>query len=215
MAKTADTDGPQKSADADNSQESAPDFRTTTNRVPGAVMAGIAVVFILGVVVAGATKSKKSTPPEPGVRALVLPTVDAARTVVVPPCRTGTKITARNVAAQLETPGATVVRLPPAKQPRVLLIPRCSASTSEAGAETIAPVPSSLFVLTTGAKNATATIGSSGKGTVKPRSQLIVPSASTGRTVVVPPCGGPDRAKRAIVLSPTAGSPTALIAPRC
>jgi len=215
MAKTADTDSPDKSADADGPQESASDFRSATNRVPGAVMAGLAFVFILGVIAAEALKTKKSTPPAPGVRALVLPTVDGARTVVVPPCRTGTRITARNVAAQTETPGATVVRLPPARRARVLLIPRCSASTIEAGAESVSKVPSSLFVLTTGAKTAVGTIGTSGKGTVEPRTQLIVPSASTGRTVVVPPCSGPGRAKRAIVLSPTAESPTALIAPRC
>jgi hypothetical protein len=211
MAKNADADSPQKNADADGPQ----DFRNVTNRVPMAVITGLVVVFILGAVLAGGSKSTKVPPPDPGVRAVVLPTVDRARTVVVPPCRTGTKITARNVAAQIETPGATVVQLPPAKRARVLLVPRCSASTKEAGAEIVAQVPSSLFVLTTGAKTAAGTKGSSGSGTIQPRSQLIVPSASAGQTVVVPPCTGRGPANRAIVLSPTAGSPTALIAPPC
>jgi len=215
MAKTADADSPQKTADADSSEESASDFRTTTNRLPEAVMAGLAVVFILGAILAEATKTKKSPPPDPGVRALVLPTFDRARTVVVPPCRTGTKITAANAAVQIETPGSTVVQLPPAQRARVLLIPRCSASTSEAGAETVAPLPSSLFVLTAGAETALGTIGSTGKGTLQPRGELIVPSASAGQMVVVPPCSGRSRAERAVVLSPTPGSPNALIAPPC
>lgn len=204
-----------ETADAETSQESAADFRNVTNRLPEVIMAGIAVVFILGAVVAGGSKSKKIPPPDAGVRAVVLPTMDRARTVVVPPCRTGVKITASNAAAQIETPGATVVQLPPAESARVLLVPRCSASTKEAGAETVAQVPSSLFVLTTGAKTAVGTKGGSGSGTLQPRSQLIVPSASAAETVVVPPCSGRGSADRAIVLSPTPESPTALFAPPC
>jgi hypothetical protein len=203
-----------ETADADTPQESAPEH-AEGNRVAYAVMAGLAFVFIVGSIVAGSGKTKKSTAGDEGVRALVLPAGDIARTVVIPPCGTGTTITARNVASQVETPGATVVRLPEDILSRVLLIPRCSANTSEAGAETVAPVPSSVFVVTTGATTAAGTKGSTGTGTIQPRSQLIVPSASTGQMVVVPPCTGKGRAERATVLSPPAGSPTALIAPRC
>lgn len=229
MAKSADADSPQNTADADSPQESAY-FRSEPNRVPEAVMAGIAVVFILGSIlgsiVSEAGKGKKSPPGDVGVRALVLPTADRARTVVVPPCGTGTTVTARTAAAQIDTPGVTIVRLPPAERARVLLIPRCSASTSAAGAKTVAQVPSSLFVLATGSKTAVGTEGSAKKkkkkkkgeaegGTIEPRSQLIVPSASEGEMVVVPPCSGSGRAHRATVLGPAAGSPTVLIAPPC
>jgi hypothetical protein len=105
------------------------------------------------------------------------------------------------------------VQVPQAERTRVLLIPRCSASVSKAGAATAAQVPSSLFVLTTGAK--TEGTPPTAGAAITPRSQLIVPSASEGQLVVVPPCTGSGRKDRATVLVPQAGSPTALIAPRC
>jgi hypothetical protein len=206
MAKTGESDNPDARPSAF--------IRGGSIRTPFAVMAGIIVVFVVASMLAGGSKSKKSTAGDEGVRALVLPTSDRARTVVVPPCGTETTITARNVGAQIDTPGATVVQVPQAARARILLIPRCSASASEAGAATVAQVPSSLFVLATGAKTAAGTTATAGAA-IKPRSQLIVPSASEGQMVVVPPCTGSGRADRATVLTPRAGSPTALIAPRC
>jgi hypothetical protein len=204
-----------KTDDSDNSQGRPSAFvRGGSIRTPIAVMAGIVVVFVVASILAGGSKSKKSAGGDEGVRALVLPTADRARTVVVPPCGTGTTINARNVAAQIDTPGATVVQVPQSKRARVLLIPRCSASVSKAGATTSAQVPSSLFVLTTGAKTAAGTTATAGAA-IKPRSQLIVPSASEAQMIVVPPCTGSGRKDRATVLVPRAGSPTALIAPRC
>lgn len=182
--------------------------------MPLAVIAGLIVVFIAASMLAGGGKSKKSTGGDAGVRALVLPTADRARTVVVPPCGTGTSINARNVEAQIDTPGATVVRVPQGRRARVLVIPRCSASLSKEGAATVAQVPSSVFVLTSGSETAAGTTATAG-ATIKPRLRLIVPSASEGDMVVVPPCTGSGRAGRATVLVPRAGSPTALIAPRC
>ncbi len=223
-AKPADADSPQDSP-PDRPQDSPPDFRTETNRVAPAVMTGLAIVLLLGAIVATSGKKKKEPPGEEGVRALVVPTSDMARTVVVAPCGTGRPVTAGNATAQVETFGSTVVRLPPATVSRVLLIPRCSENTSEAGAEPVAQVPSSVFVLTTGATNAVGTKGSgkkkkktkkdSGEPTLEPRSQLILPSASAGQTVVVPPCTGKGRATKATVLSPAAGNPTVLLAPPC
>jgi hypothetical protein len=204
-----------KTEDSDNSQGRPSAFvRGGSIRTPIAVMAGIVVVFVVASILAGGSKSKKSAGGDEGVRALVLPTADRARTVVVTPCGAGTAINARNVGAQIETPGATVVQVPQAERARVLLIPRCSASASRAGATPVAQVPSSLFVLTIGAKTAAGTPATAGAA-IKPRSQLIVPSASEGQMVVVPPCTGSGRADRATVLTPPAGSPTALIAPRC
>jgi hypothetical protein len=175
-------------------------------------MVALVVVFVVGSMLVGGGKSKSAAGDE-GIRALVVPTADRARTVVVPPCGTGTNITARNVAAQIETPGATVVQLPQGKRARVVLIPRCGASKS--GAATAAQVPSSLFVLTIGAKTAAGTTGSAGAGTLQPKWQLIVPTASQAQMVVVPPCTKGGRADRTTVLIPRAESPTALIAPRC
>jgi hypothetical protein len=207
MAKTDDSDNPDGRPSAF--------VRGGSIRMPIAVMVGLIVLFVVASLLAGGSKSKKkSAGAEEGVRALVLPTADRARTVVVPPCGTGTTINARNVGAQIDTPGATVVQVPQAERARVLLIPRCSASASKAGAKTVAQVPSSLFVLTTGAKTAAGTPATAGAA-ITPRSQLVVPSASEGDTVVVPPCTGTGRADRVTVLTPRAGSPTALIAPRC
>lgn len=211
-----------KTGDADSPQEGPPDFVGTPNRVPAAVMGGLAIVFVLGVVVSSVGKSEESTS-DAGVRAVVVPTADRPRTVAVPPCGTSTQVTARNAAAQRDTPGATVVELPVGVRPRVVLIPRCTTSISRAGAKMVAAVPSAVFVLAAGAETAVGTIGAGQakkkkpeeKRPLEPRSQLIVPSTSPATLVVVPPCTGSGRAERAIVLEPEAGSETALVAPRC
>lgn len=211
-----------KTGDADSSQQAPPDFVTTPNRVPAAVMGGLALVFVLGVVLSSVVKGDESTEGDAGVRAVIVPTGDRPRTVAVPPCGTATQVTARNATAQLDTPGATVVELPVGARPRVLLIPRCSASTSRAGAKMVAPVPSSVFVLTAGARTAVATVGAGQekkekkeqKKPLEPRSQLIVPAMSQATLVVVPPCTGTGSADEAIVLEPAADR-TALVAPPC
>ena len=211
-----------KTGDADSPQEGPTDFVGTPNRVPAAVMAGLAIVFVVGVVVASVGKGEEAAG-DAGVRAVVVPTADRPRTVAVPPCGTNTKVTSRNAAAQVETPGATVVELPVATRPRVLLIPRCSTSTSRAGAKMVAAVPSAVFVLTAGAKTAVGTIGAGQakkekpeeRKPLEPRSQLIVPSTSPATLVVVPPCTGSGSSERAIVLEPEAAGATALVAPRC
>jgi hypothetical protein len=206
MAKTDDSDKSQTGPSAS--------VRGASIRMPMAVIAGLIVVFVAVSMLAGGGKSKKSTGGDAGVRALVLPTADRARTVVVPPCGTGTTIDARNAKAQIDTPGATVVQVPQGKRPRMLVIPRCSASVSKAGAATVAPVPSSMFVLTSGSETAAATTATAG-AMIKPRMRLIVPSASEGQMVVVPACTGSGRADQATVLVARAGGPAALIAPRC
>ena len=213
MAKTGDTDSTQEPLD----------FVTTPNRVPAAVMGGLALVFVLGVVLSSVVKGDESTGGDAGVRAVIVPTGDRPRTVAVPPCGTTAQVTARNAAAQVDTPGATVVELPVGARPRVLLVPRCSASTSRAGAKMVAPVPSSVFVLTAGARTAVATVGAGQKKKEKkeekkplePRSQLIVPAMSQATLVVVPPCTGTGSADEAIVLEPRAADRTAVVAPPC
>ena len=209
--------------------ERKPEFEITTNWTPEVIMGGLIVVFVLGAVLASVLGKEEPSPiGDPGVRAVVVPTADRPRTVVVPPCGTGVRITPRNAAGQIGAPGATVVQLPVNAQPRVVLVPRCSASVAQAGATDIAAVPSSAFVLAAGAKTAVGTTGTEveskkkdkvtgkkDKGTLEPRSQVIVPTASEADVVVVPPCTGTGTADRADVLEPPPESPTTLVAPHC
>ena len=206
-------------------EERAPDFARTSNPMPDVIIGGLIVVFILGTVLANVLGKKSPvTKGDPGYRAVVVPTADRPRTVVVPACATGVPITVRNARGQATAPGSTVVRLPRDVRPRVVLVPRCSANVAE-DAEQAAPFPSSLFVLTAGARTAVGTISSKGKAEdkmkgkqvppIEPRTQVIVPTASEADLVVVPACTGTGRAGRADALEPSPDSPDTLIAPRC
>lgn len=205
-----------RSGDAGGGDGDVSRFGRGTSRLPETIMGVLIVMGVLAVILAGGGKKKKPTPPiDAGIRAVVVPTADRPRTVVVPPCGTGERITSRNGAAQAQTPGATVLRLPRAERTRVLLVPRCSASTATAGATSVSKVPSSAFVLTAGARTEPATSASAGDAKIASRAQVIVPSSSTGRMIVVPPCTGTGRAGQATVLKPQAANPTTLIAPSC
>jgi hypothetical protein len=79
----------------------------------------------------------------------------------------------------------------------------------------VSKVPSSVFVLTGDTKTEPATTATAGGAKLASRMQVIVPTASAGRTIIVPPCVGTGRAGRATVLTPQAGNPAVLIASRC
>lgn len=203
-----------KSGDAGGGEKDLSRFARGTGHTPETIMFALIAVGVLAVILFGG--KKKETPPlDAGVRAVVVPTTDRPRTVVVPPCGTGERITSRNADVQAETPGATVLRLPQDERNRVVLVPRCSASTSTAGAKTVAKVPSSLFVLTAEARTEPATETEAGEAKIASRGQVIVPTASPGETIVVPPCTGTGRKGEAIVLEPSSDSPSSLIAPPC
>ena len=146
------------------------------------------VMIVLGAALAaaalaGGSSSKKTAPTRatlPGARAVLVPTADRPRTVVVPACNTPPDATARNVERGKTTPGAAVVQLPRTPGVRTLLVARCQSSTA---ATTNGPAnpPSALFVLP---------IGSPTNGSQKTpagESQVIVPNSSAATTVVVPP----------------------------
>lgn len=204
-----------KSGDAGGGDGAHTHFGRGTGRTPETIMGAVIVVLVLAVILASGGKKKPAPPIDEGVRAVVVPTADRPRTVVVPPCGTGERITSSNGAAQAQTPGATVLRLPRAERTRVVLVPRCSANTASAGATSVSKVPSSVFVLTADARTEPATSASAGDAKIASRTQVIVPSTSAGRMVVVPPCTGTGRAGQATVLKPRRDNSTTLIAPSC
>lgn len=202
-----------KSGDADGGGRDVSRFGQGTSNMPEAIMLGLVVVGVVGVILVG---GKKPTPPiDEGVRAVVVPTADAPRTVVIPPCGTGERITSRNASLQAETPGATVLQMPTSPDARLVLVPRCFADTASAGAKKVAKVPSSAFVVPADKQVEPTTTASAGHAKIASRPQVIVPSDSPGRTIIVPPCEGIGREGQATVLRPQPGSPTALIAPTC
>ncbi|MDQ3849678.1 MAG: hypothetical protein M3296_03570 [Actinomycetota bacterium] len=195
-------------ADPDDSQGARPRQRRRiyhgNTRVPWVVMGVLIFLFVLGGIVVG---TKKTGSPDPGVRAVIVPTANQARTVVIPPCDTGVPITDRNAAAQVETPGATVVGLPKSTVTRSVLVPQCASALELPPGQR---PPSEAVVLAPGATPKTR----KDKVKVAAESQVIVPNDSDARTVVVPACttgkGGEDRVLRA-----RAGRSRAVIAPTC
>ena len=183
-------------------------------RVPAIVGATLAVVLGGGAIAIKALKGGK--PADRTTRAVIVPTADRARTVVIPPCGTGVPVTAGNAASQMRTLGATTIQLPHAPGVRVVVVPRCSAGKGKSGT-----VPSAAFVLKAGSpvvppKPAGGTVGST-SGVL---SQLIVPTGSDARLIVVPQCtrsATPRTAGngRQVVLTPRADHPGTAIAPPC
>jgi hypothetical protein len=191
-----------------------PAFRGT--RVPLVVGAALAVVLIAGGIAMKAFKGGK--PADRTTRAVIVPTADRARTVVVPPCATGQPVTAGSAASQMRTLGATTIQLPQAPGVRVVVVPRCTAGATTAGSPV---VPSAAFILRPGTRTSAGkpTSGSTGP-TGSVLSQLIVPTGSDARVIVVPQCTGPATTPKAgngreLVLTPRPGHPDIAIAPPC
>ncbi|MGI8595236.1 MAG: hypothetical protein ACR2ML_12895 [Solirubrobacteraceae bacterium] len=200
------------------------------NRIPYAAMAVLGILFVLIAFVAENTKKKTSV--EPGVRAVVLPTAGTSRTVVVAPCEAPVLITARIVAAQSPTPGATTVELPPGatavKLPpspgiRTVVVPGCRPNVGVG-----ASVPSAAFVPVTRSTPGT------GRPSEKPgkfgdpnraQSRVILPTGSTAQNIVLAPCPpsspeimlDPSKAKRLpdVIPRPLPGAPRTVVAPPC
>jgi hypothetical protein len=175
--------------------------------------------LIVAVLVAGGVASEafKEEPPEPfetkGSRAVVVPTFDRARTVVVPPCSPETQINRANAASQIEVPGAVAVSLPKGPRSRAVVIPRCAAQVA---ASPGAPnVPSSAFVLAGGQQvSPSDDPDAPNPVTAGVRQQVTVASGSPVTTIVAAPCQGTAEATRTTVLSPE-GNARIAIAPGC
>lgn len=192
------------------------------NRTLFVIMAIVALLFVA----AGLAIGKKETPPEkplpPGnARALVVPTDDAARTVVVAPCGTDAEETAREAREDKATPNTVRFEFPRGGGDRAVLIPDCSPQAGvSAGASGL---PAAAFVLPVGTRENSLQVPP-----LRGESQLVVPQRSETRTVVLAPCSGlqggeagkPVPAKEGgqaqdAVLEPEAGQGDLVTAPQC
>jgi hypothetical protein len=189
------------------------------NRTVFIVIVGLIIVLVAGYAIAKSTSSSSSpSAVEPGTRAVVVPTADAARTVVVAPCGTGANVLSSNATAVMDTTGAISLQLPQGYGNRVVLIPKCSGG--QGGAAGATELPSAAFVTHPGTR--LPSIGSPSHSTspqagapTSAQFVLTVPSGSAIRTIVLGPCqkarpSGPSQQ----VLSAAGGSSTA-VAPAC
>src|SRR4051794_22827827 len=160
----------------------------------------VVVLAIAGIV----GESKKKSPPKSflaggSFRAVVVPT-DHPRTVVVTPCN------APATGARIGTPGATTLRVQANSGMRTVLVPQCAATKGTQATGT-ANAASGAFVLKPGDQpKLPAKPASTGV-----RSQVVVPSDSAARTIVVAPCSG-QGAAREVVLTPRGST---AVAPAC
>lgn len=184
------------------------------------VLITIAVLIVILVIAGtiGSSSSKKTNSVNAGTRAVIVPTADAVRTVVVPPCGTGTNVQSANVATVINTAGTTSVELPRATGVRVVLVPKCGAG--HGGSAGTSNLPSAVFVPAAGARLPSVGTGASASSSqaAAPQDaqlQVTIPNGSPVKTIVVSPCektkvSGPAEQ----VLGPANGSTTA-VAPPC
>lgn len=207
---------------ADEPQEEVPGAGAS-NRTLLWIILGVAALFVIGGIAVGKKKSESSEPPLPpgNARALVLPTDDAARTVVVAPCNTDPEDTARDARKDESTPNTVRLEFPRGGGDRALLVPDCSPQTGVSGGAS--GLPAAAFVLPVGTKENRLQVPP-----LRAESQLVVPKDSDARTVVMAPCTGqvggeagkptPSReggANQDAVLAPEDGQGDLVTAPIC
>lgn len=174
-------------------------------RIPW-VVGAVFIIVTLGIGLAIGPKTSKA-PPAPGYRALVVPTTDQSRRVVVPPCGTRLRVSAQNVAELLETQGVTTIALPREAGTRVVVVPRCPGQRGF--------LPSAIYVLKPGTPTPTERKSVGNLGSI--RSLLVIPEGSEVRTIVAAPCDkGGATFRRSVVLSSQGTAPAdTAAAPRC
>lgn len=182
-------------------------------RVPWIVMGVLILVF--GVASAAAPKKKAPKPFKlEGSRAVVVPTSDRPRVVVVAPCSPAAAITEANASSIIQVPGAIAVSFPGGGTSRSIVIPRCKARAApQPGGLN---VPSSAFVLGPGGTVSSLDKVPKGSNPVAfgIRQQVTVPTGSPATTIVAAPCQGTAKTIKTTVIRPAVGSSVA-IAPRC
>jgi hypothetical protein len=179
-------------------------MRQRQSRVIWYVMAVLLALLAGGAI--AMTKKKGGTTGRGG-RAVVVPTADRARAVVVPPCATGVAATQSNASSQADTTGSVRVLLPRAPGLRVVVVPRCPYKSGGS-------LPSAMFVTMPGSKVPAKNDKAARNPVLQDlHSQVIVPAASNAVTIVVPPCSSNAKSGRSAVVGGP-GSDVA-VAPPC
>ncbi len=184
------------------------------------VLTTIAVLIVVLVVAGtiGSSSSKNTSSVNQGTRAVIVPTADAVRTVVIPPCGTGTTVSSANAAAIINTAGTTSVQLPEGTGVRVVLVPKCGAG--HGGSAGTSNLPSAVFVPSPGAKLPSVGTGSNASSSqvAAPQDaqlQVTVPNGSPIRTIVVAPCEKTHVSGPAEQVLSAADRSTTAVAPPC
>lgn len=192
------------------------------NRTLAWIMGSVALLFIVAGLAVTATEPEPPPPlPPANARALVVPTDDAARTVVVAPCGTDAADTAREEQEDKAVPNTVRFEFPRNGGDRAVLIPDCSPQAGVSAS--ISGLPAAAFVLPVGTRENSLQIPP-----LRAESQLLVPKDSEARTVVLGPCSGlqggeagkPVPAQTGgqsqdAVLEPEAGQGDMVTAPQC
>lgn len=208
---------------ADEPQEEVPGAGAP-NKTLLWIMLVVAALFLIAGTTLGKKESKSSSEPPlpPGnARAVVLPTDDAARTVVIAPCGTDPDETARDAQEDRSTPNTVRLQFPRGGGDRALMVPDCSPWAGVSG--TRSGVPAAAFVLPVGTKENRLQVPP-----LRAESQVVVPKEGKAKTVVVSPCTGqlggeagrpaPAReggANQDAVLEPEEGQGDTVTAPLC
>jgi hypothetical protein len=197
--------------------------RAGSNRTIWVVMITLLVALVAGGVLAG--KSTMPSPVNQGMRAVIVPTDDAARTVAVTPCGTGAPISSGKTANVFDVVGVTMIGLPQGTGVRIVLIPRCAAGSGAAAGTSL--LPSAAFVPRPGTKvpppgsgKSSSSSGSSSSAPIvaDPKaatSELVVSPGSDVRTVVVSPCTRASAGPALVDLGSSPGTPGTAVAPAC
>ncbi len=123
-------------------------------------------------------------PPVPAnARALVLPSDDAARTVVIAPCGTDPRESADDAREDRATPNTVRFVFPRGGGDRAVLVPDCSPKAGVSAANS--GLPAAAFVLPVGTRENRLEVPP-----LRAESQAVVPNGSEAKTVVISPCTG-------------------------
>jgi hypothetical protein len=207
---------------ADEPQEEVPGAGTS-NRTLLWIMLVVGAIFLVVGVAAGKKESESTEPPLPpgNARAVVMPTGDSARTVVIAPCGTDPDETAGDAREDRATPNTVRLEFPRGGGDRALLVPDCSPHAGVSGQRS--GFPAAAFVLPVGTRERHLQVPP-----LRAESQLLVPKDGKAKTVVVTPCTGqiggesgkpsPSReggANQDAVLEPEEGQGDLVVAPLC
>lgn len=188
------------------------------NRMQFAVIGALVALMVIGAIAYEVGKGEPPPmppppPPPDNARALLVPTDDSARLIVIPPCGVPPV-----TDGQQTRPGTVRLRLPQGPESRAVIVPNCTSPKpvlQGPGAVTAVVLPVGTISLSSSTFGLTAD------------SQVVLPPGSEARTVIMPPCeakligsssfsSAPTAQRRQdIILSGGAKEDGSIVAPGC